>query len=462
MRTSNVLLTAVALVAAAVVVVVGLQLVSPTGPLLENAAFDRETITPNADGADDIVNFQFTLSRLAEITLTLSPETGTPYAIRTGQRTPAGEYALAFSGVVDGYVLPDETFEAEIQRRLIPDGRYTWTLTAQAVDGDETATQTGTLIVENSDDALPELTGFTISPRIFTPNQDGVADRVSINAYLTKDATVTGYLLDPDGQRFYLIPRELENRSGEVGWQEFDYEGGVDIGAEPPPDGTYTVIVEAQDAVGQRVAVSGELSIRDGGKPRAGILGQGSGADVVFTTLPYEDAFFSDQNGFGTLLAMPDNPADYRLGQVTVPIGDVLVFKLIIENYGTSPIRTAGPPPGTVYQQRQVAAALGAIEQDGVWRVGIQCETSENSYPYRWALGTPETLTAVEDPTSGNVYYYLEPGQRVTVWGGIRLTNANRNINPQQCFAGLIHEGVGISNPRIGARDILIADPEVE
>jgi hypothetical protein len=169
---------------------------------------------------------------------------------------------------------------------------------------------------------------------------------------------------------------------------------------------------------------------------------------------------------------MPDDPADSGLGQVVVPVGDMLVFMLVVENYGTSAIRTDGPPPGTVYQQNQRAAAIyqesqddervGAIDADGVWRVGIQCETNRESYPYRWAVGAFDDLTRVEDAVTGNVYYYLEPGQRSVVWGGIRLTDAFRARNPQQCWAGLIHEGVAVVNERIGARDILIADPALD
>lgn len=460
MRVSPTAVVIIALAAAAVAIAGGLLAIDPPRPLLVRAGFDHDRITPNADGSDDIANFTFELSSPARVTLLLSDGSAS-YSVRTDQRTPSGEYALAFSGVVDGYVLPGETLESTVERRLIPIGEYTWTFTAQAIDGDDSSVATGTLSVADADAELPLLTGFTVSPTVFTPNQDGIADRVAINAYLSKAAEVTGYLVGPDSERVYLSPRELENRAGEVGWQEFDYEGGVDIGADPPPDGSYDVVIEAQDAVGQRVSVRGRLTIADGGKPRAGVLGQGSGADVVFATAPYDDAYFSDKAALGTLIDRPDNPDDNRLGQVVVPVGDMLVFMLVVENYGSSPIRTDGPPPGTVYQQSQVAAALGAIEQDGVWRVGVQCETSEESYPYRWAVGPFDSLTQVEDDASGNIYYYLEPGQRSIVWGAVRLTEAVQTRNPQQCWAGLIHEGVAVANNRIGARDILIADPDL-
>lgn len=462
MRISPSIIAVSAIVVAFGVLVLGVQLLTPSRPLLVSAGFDREGFTPNADGDADVARFAFELARPAFVTLSLTDAAGATYSIRTAQRTPAGEFAVAFSGVVDGYVLPDENFESEIERRLIPDGDYAWTFSVTAVEGQESGQLEGVLRVSEADAELPQLTGFSVSPHVFTPNQDGIADRVAINAYLTKEASVTGYLIDEIGERYYLSPRELENRAGEVGWQEFDYEGGVDIGADPPPDGEYTVVIEVQDAVGQRVSVRGQLTIRDGGKPRAGVLGQGSGADVVFATEPYDPAYFSDRDASGALIEVPDNPDDNRLGQVVVPVGDLLIFKLVVENYGSSPIRTDGPPPGTVYQQTQVPAALGAIEQDGVWRVGIQCETSEESYPYRWAVGAFDDLTTVTDAATDNVYYFLEPGQRSVVWGAIRMTDVVKSTNPQQCWAGLIHEGVAVANNRIGVRDILIADPEAE
>lgn len=460
MRLSIVVVIAAALVAAAAVVVGGNFLLNPERPLLGEAGFDSGTLTPNADGNLDVVRFSFNLSRTADVTIRLTNADGMVFAFRENMRTAPGDYELQFSGVVDGFTLPGEEIQGTIERRLIPDGEYRWELTAVGVDRDEQAALDGTLTVADGDNELPLLNNFTLSPSTFTPNQDGIDDRVALNAYLTKDVPmdmVRAYLIDDSGQRLYIPPRQTETLLGEVGWQEFDYEGGVDIGADPPPDGTYTVVLEAQDEVGQRVSRTGELTIAQGGKPRAGIVGQITGADVVFSTQPYDERYFSNRDGLGDFIDLPNNPADVGLGEVIVPLGDLLVFRLVVENYGSSPIRTDGPPPGTVYQQGQVTAALNAIEQDGVWRVGIQCETSEESYPYRWAVGAFDSLRQETDPANDNVYYYLEPGERSVVWGAVRLTEVVTTRNPQECWAGLIHEGVAISNNRIGVRDISIA-----
>ncbi|MCU0475096.1 MAG: hypothetical protein MUC99_03110 [Anaerolineae bacterium] len=456
MRLSVAVIAVAAVVAAALVVLASGALLNPDRPLVSEAGFDAVVLSPNADGVADVVTFAFTLARTADVSLHLIDGEQSIYEFRTNVRTPPGQYAIQFSGVVDGFSLPDEAFEGTIDRRLVPDGDYLWEIIAVGVEQAEVGQLRGTLKIEGGDAELPLLNNFSVSPTTFTPNQDGVADRVAVSAYLTKPATVTAYLVDDAGERLYIAPRQTRTRLGEVGWQEFDYEGGVDIGAEPPPDGDYVIVLEAQDAVGQRVSQRGALTLQDGGKPRAGIVGQVTGADVAFSTLPYDEVYFSDSDGLGRLLDEPSDPTDVRLGTVIVPMGELLVFRLVVENYGASPIRTDGPPPGTVYQQDQVAAALNAIEQDGVWRVGVQCDTSEQSYPYRWAVGRFEDLRQATDPTNDNVYYYLAPGERSVVWGAVRLTDIVTTRNPQQCWAGLIHEGVAVANNRIGARDILI------
>ena len=42
--------------------------------------------------------------------------------------------------------------------------------------------------ISNTDTTLPELQAFTVFPQEFTPNQDGLDDRVLIRYYLTKPA----------------------------------------------------------------------------------------------------------------------------------------------------------------------------------------------------------------------------------------------------------------------------------
>lgn len=447
-----------ALIGLAGVLLIGQTLIRPTVPLIVSAGFDDTLITPNADGEGDITTFRYELSRPANVTLMLVAADGSKYVFRDSQPRIAQTYSVLFSGVVAGYTLPGEVIPGTIERRLMPNGEYTWTLHAE--NSDEALEVSGTLAIREADTPLPVISTFTVGPNVFTPNQDGVADRVQINVYLEQPADLRVFLVGPEGVELPITPRQECRKPGEAGRHCYDYEGGVDLNAEPPPDGTYTVVALAQDAEGQRIRRETQLTILQGGKPLAEIVPHTVGVDVVFTTMPYEDRFYSDSQTAGDLIAPPAEPQAYSGDPITMPVGDMLVFMLAVENYSNVPIRTTGPQPGTVYQQHQLAASLGAFESSGAWRVGIQCETSTVSYPYRWATGTPDVLEKVEMP-SGEIFYYLPPGARAVVWGAIRLTDIEQRQNPQQCWAGLIHEDVEVSqwNNVVGIRDIELVDP---
>ena len=456
---------AVTLVAAAMgvilVFIVGGLILRPPLPLILGAGFDRAVISPNADGEDDIAVFSYSLSRPAVISLSLASEAGTAFYFRQDQPRADDDFTVLFSGVVDGFLYDGEDVFGEIERRLIPNGTYTWRLEAQPDTGDPQMVS-GDLLVEQGDTPLPIMSEFQIAPDVFSPNQDGVADRVSINVYLEKDVERLDVFLEgPDGSRIPISARVEERQYGEAGRHRFDYEGGIDLGVDPPPDGEYRVIALAQDRVGQRIRMEGRLTIEVGGKPYAEIKPQAVGVDVAFAVQPFAERYLSTEAALGELLPLPDDSAALADSQqITLPVGHMLVFRLTVDNYGDVPIRTSGPPPGTVYRQDQVAGSLGMFDESGAWRVGIQCETSMGSFPYRWAIAPRNDLFAVEDEASGNTYRYLPAKTRAQVWGAIQFTEVKAR-NPQNCWAGLIHEDVAISlrNNHVGLRSIMIVDP---
>ena len=449
-----------ALLTLIVVVLIGQMLIAPPRPLILDAAFAPETITPNADGSDDVTIFTYGLSRNARVTLNFTAVDGTVYGFREDEARIPDNYRVAFSGVVDGFTLPGEDFDGQqIVRRLIPDGVYNWELTAVDESG-ATDSHSGTLTIENGDAALPLLPEFSVSPNVFTPNQDGINDRAYINVFLSKPADLKAMLVGPQGEQYPLSERQEEIRPGEAGRHLFDYDGGVDMNADPPPDGSYTVVATAQDAVGQVVERTSEITIEQGGKPFAQIIAQPTGATVVFEARAWEDRFFTTAEHAGDLVTPPDDPALLSMNTITLPVGDLLVFKLTVENYGDVPIRTTGPVPGTVYQWDQRASTLGLPDEPGAWRVGIDCTSAMSDYPWRWALGNADTLDVVHDPENDNVYYYLPAGARAVVWGAVRMTDDTIR-NPQNCWAGLIHESVEITsvNNVVGTRQVQIDPP---
>lgn len=448
-----------AVVVFVIVLIVAGLFINPDQPLIISAAFEDDVITPNADGDSDITRFRYQLSANAEVSLYFEDDSGQRFVYRDSEQRIPGEYGVLFSGVVDGFTLPDEDVEGIIERRLMPSGVYTWTLEAVATDSDESQSVTGTLEIADADSALPRITTFTVSPTAFTPNQDGRNDRVQINTYLEKDvAFLRVFLTGVDDHNIPISERVEGREENEAGRHIFVYDGGVDLGADPPPDGTYTVVALAQDLVGQRIRREAELSLSNGGKPLAEIRPQPIGVDVAFSVQPYDEAYFSDVDSLGELIPEPqDDFADAGM-DITMAVGDMLVFKLTVENYSQTPIRTSYPPPGTVYQQDQRAASLGAVDLSGVWRVGIECETSPITFPYRWALGDENSLMVDTDPVSGEEFLYLPPGETTVVWGAVRMTEIEELANPQDCWAGLIHEDVAIVNNRVGARSIRLEE----
>jgi hypothetical protein len=429
----------------AAVIFVGLQIIAPNRPLLAGVEFTRVTITPNADGVDDVTLIRYTLNRTADVTIAFSNKaTGQRFLFRDNAARIPNSYEVAFSGVVDGYLLPGEQVDGEIERRLMPDGDYTWMIIAQS-EGGERAEQSGEFVIAQGDGALPLIQAFSVTPEIFTPNQDGYDDRVSINTFLAKAAALNVYLEGADGVRF-PVPERFEGRQpGEPGAHYFDYDGGVDQKVPPPPDGTYTVFAIAQDKVGQRIRQARQVTIRDGGLPNAEIVAQATGRTVTWETQAWDETYFTDRGRDGRKVAPPSG-AQSKVVTLTLPIGDMVLFRMTVRNYGSTPIRTIGPWPGTVYSYEQTKDAIMPPDSrqspTGAWRVGIECERSQTSLPYRWAIGTPDDLVSVQ--REQETLYYLMPGQSTTVWGAIRMTELIRTANPQKCYAALIHEGVEI------------------
>lgn len=464
MNISSRLISLSAVLFAVVAILVGWLVFDPPRPLITYVRFSQDSLSANADGTEDVVEISYELTENARISLHFIAESGQVHPFRDDVARAKGEYALHFSGVVqaESDSLPGAV--GEIVRHTLPDGRYEWVFSARASNAengdDEQQQLNGFIELQDGDQVLPDIVEFSVSPREFTPNQDGRDDRVQINLYLTKDAHLEVYLEAEDGSRIFIPERQEGRVPGEAGRAIFDYEGGVDIGADPPADGEYVVTATARDAVGQVIQRQANLSIRAGGKPRAEISGQPSGVTVVFDHIPYEKAFYSVNQQGGDPIAPPNQANSLSLTTLAMPLGDVLIFRLTVENYGRTPIRTAGPWPGTVYEQNQRAASLGWFEEAGAWRVGLDCDTAPSDYPWRWAVAPKEQLMAETDERTGITYYYLPPGESAVVWGGVHMTELVDRQNPQTCYAGLIHEQVAISieNQRVGPREIELID----
>ena len=392
--------------------------------LLSKASFAPDTISPNGDGVQDVTAVHYELSRPANVSIYLQDANGQRTYFRENQPRTAGVYDVLFGGVIDG--------------KLLPDGDYTWVIEA-AAEGAQTQSAQGKLAVRDGDKTPPQITQFTIYPKEFTPNRDSISDRVTINVALNKPATLVTSLQNvlchgsdtapADNPTLVCAPFLLQEKegaarkSGEAGLHEYDYDAGIDMGADPPPDGIYVVTVKVEDAIGQRAIATDTLTIKEGGIPRA---------EIVDGTVNFSKS--------------------------SLLVGDTLYFTLTVENYGAVPIRTSGPNPGYVYNLDQNSTVPGFAEESGAWRVGIDFDTSQRQYPFRWAVGGPGDL--ITKTIEGKTYYYLPANSKAQVTGGIKLTE-KPSRDPLYFWAGLIHEDVEIAatNGHVDPQSITIDQP---
>jgi len=207
----------------------------------------------------------------------------------------------------------------------------------------------------------------------------------------------------PDGLEVPVSELERDVPANMPGRHYYDYEGGVDNGATPPPDGTYPLIAIAEDAEGQKIRVEDSLTIAYGGVPRADIFSPPSGNTL-------------DLSGTAVVLC------------------DTLTFTVTVQNYGTTPIRTTGPEPGVVYDSDWNYNTLGWHTESGAWRVAIGYENEITNYPYRWAVGNVVDLEKIGD------HYYLMPGERAKI---IAKFQKYRGLFLYHCH-NLEHEDMGM------------------
>lgn len=418
----GVIIVAVVVLAAATAVI--WRLYRGDSSLLRDATFSAEQITPNADGVTDAVRIGYELADSATVSIYFENDEGTRYYFREGQMRGADEYEVFFSGVVDGFTLPDETIQGEILSRILPNGRYQWVIAATDASG-RTEEATGPLTIADADETLPDMRDFSLDRTLFTPNQDGIDDRVQVQYWLAKDAIVRVFLEMPDGTELPIPETERDVPFGTAGRHYYDYEGGVDDKETPPPDGVYPVVAIAEDEEGQKIRVEKTLEIALGGVPRADIFAPAAG-----------DTF--------------------EVSATAVTICNTMYFTATVENYGETPIRTTGPFPETVYDSDWNYNTLGWFTESGAWRFAIGYENEIANYPYRWAIGNPDDLTEIDG------HLYLMPGDRALVTGGIRIIAPFGERNPQPLWAGLIHEDVEISefNNRVDPKQILLDMPD--
>ena len=406
------------------------------GPLLYDASFSLDAISPNADGVDDATEIRYSLRRPANVTISFEDAAGNRTYFREGRRRAEGDYSVLWGGVVDEPELLETSYgPVQVLSRVLPDGLYRWTIEATD-DAGQAASASGDITLQDGDIEVPEMHNFVVVPDTFRPNQDGLRDDwVSISYSLTKDVdSAVVYIEDPDNaaSRIFIAESPGVIEPNERGYHEYRYEGGVDLNAEPPPDGTYTIVGEARDKAGNAIRIERTLTIEEGGKPRA---------DVAQGEIDWQG----------------------EVGRVvSLLLGDKLCFKTIVTNEGTVPIRTTGPWPGAEYRFGENYNTLAVREdesflpQPGVWRFGINFDTTGVDFPYRWAVGRQEDLEM--RLIDGKEQWYLMPGKSGEVSGCIIL-DEEPPVGTTFWWGGLIHQSVDVANNDIDRISVQVGVP---
>lgn len=425
------------------------------GPLLYNVTVTPEAITPNADGNQDVTEIAYSLRRSAAVSIYFTNEAGEHFYFRQDRPRSPGAYRVQWGGATDETRTVETAYgPQEILSQVLPDGTYQWTVTATDDQGN-TEQATGSLTLQEGDTTVPELNNFAVVPDLFKPNQDGLRDDwVSISYYLTKDVdSEVLYLVDPTqpALKHYIALDPGLAKPTEQGYKQYRYEGDVDNNAEPPPNGTYQIVGEARDKAGNAVRVVRELTITEGGKPRAEI----SGGEINWTIETGERRIAVD-----------------RLAVLT--LGDKLCFEAYVYNDGVTPIRTDGPWPGQSYkftENRNTIALrhaeetksielpkgnLAWLQQAGVWRFGINYESTGLDFPFRWAIGRQEQLE--RRVIDGFEQWYLLPEESGQVQGCIEF-DAPPPLTTNIWWGGLIHESVATVNNDVDRITVQVEAP---
>jgi flagellar hook assembly protein FlgD len=183
-------------------------------------------VTPNGDWSGERTSVRFGLNRRALLSVrVVSVSTGNPVRTLLASATrSAGRRSVSWDG-------------RSIGGTPVPDGRYRIEVSAES--GVEQVTRSIRVVVDRT------LGGVVASPRVFSPNGDGAADRLEIDYELTRGATVRVQI-----RRGGELLRTVFNRSQAAGAHTAAWNGRAH-GARVA-DGDATAVVFATTSLGTR------------------------------------------------------------------------------------------------------------------------------------------------------------------------------------------------------------------
>lgn len=344
-------------------------------PLL-SVGVQRVSVTPNATVDAQPEDIPYTVGAPAHVTVTLVQPNGQSILLRDNDREP-DSYAVPFGGIVD---VPNSS-----DRRVLSDGTYKLVFQARPQNGGPAVEQTVEAVVQNADPVPLQIGDVSLSLPTFEPNGQGVRqvdgrledlDRTTINYSLSKDASVSVWVVDSKGGQTAITA----DPKAKAGLQHYTWDGKGPDGIALK-NGVYTLHVQAQDDSGNVTEKTTQVTIENSGTPQVQIM-------------------------------------SVRFLPTALGIGGTVQVEVTLKNIGDVAIKTQGPPPGTIFKSNSsytdpIFNKPGSQEpayedRPGLWRVGVRWTSSAGQYPARWGFFQDDSRE-------------LQPGEEVTVRGGIQL-----------------------------------------
>ena len=170
---------------------------------ITGARADPVAVTPDGDGRDDATTISYVLGAPARVTATLADSAGNTLATLFSDQRPPGPQRFSFS--------PDG----------VPDGTYTIVITAVA--GTRRVSARVEVTVSRA------LSGFAVSPQVFSPNGDGRLDAVAFTFTLRTAARVRLRILERGRAVATAFSGQLTPGSQRLAWtrrlRDGRYEG---------------------------------------------------------------------------------------------------------------------------------------------------------------------------------------------------------------------------------------------
>jgi len=202
-----------------------------TAPTITGLSADPATISPNADGYQDKTTITYMTNQSLFNTVAIYDGSNTLMrTLKNAVVLAAGPQTLTWDG---------KYTRASGTSTPVPDGTYTVRVTGQDAAGNTVQSQIP-VVVDTT------ISKISVSTASISPNGDGQRDATTISYTLKVDASVTVLIRDGSGNAVRTVQSGVPQLAGV---NSAVWDGKLDD-TSVAPEGTYTAVVQATNAIG--------------------------------------------------------------------------------------------------------------------------------------------------------------------------------------------------------------------